>query len=56
MYGLKQATNRVAQTDPTLAMRIVQLDTQLADALASRLSPRAADRLFPTVTIRGVKG
>ena len=56
MYDLKQAMNHVAQRDPALAMRIVQLDTELADALVSRLSAREAARLFPTVTVRGVKG
>jgi len=56
MYGLKQAMNHVAQIDSALATRIVQLDTELADALVSRLSAREVARLFPTVTVRGVKG
>jgi SAM-dependent methyltransferase len=56
MYGLKQAMNHVAQTDAPLAKRVVQLDTELADALVSRLSAREVARLFPTVTVRGVKG
>ena len=56
MYGLKQAMNHAAQMDAALAARIVQLDTELADALVSRLSAREVARLFPTVTVRGVKG
>jgi len=56
MYGLKQAMNHAAQMDAALAARIVELDTELADALVSRLSAREVARLFPTVTVRGVKG
>lgn len=55
MYGLKQAMNHVAQMDPSLAMRIVQLDTELAEALVSRLSAREVAHLFHTVTVRGVR-
>ena len=55
MYGLKQAMNHVAQVDSALATRIVQMDTELADALVSRLGAREVARLFPTVTVRGVK-
>lgn len=56
MHGLKQAMNHVSRIDPPLAARIVQLDTELADTLVSRLSAHEAARLFPTVTVRGVKG
>ena len=56
MYGLKQAMNHLAEVDPALAMRIVLLDTELADALVSRLSAREVAHLFHTVTVRGVKG
>jgi SAM-dependent methyltransferase len=55
MYGLKQAMNQVARTDAALAMRIVQLDRELAEMLAPRQSAREKARLFPTVTVRGVK-
>jgi len=56
MYGLKQAMNHVSQIDAALAERVVQLDTELADTLAPRLSARDAARLFPTITVSGVKG
>ena len=52
----KQAMNHVAQTDAALAKRVVRLDTELADALLSRVRAREVARLFPTVTVRGVKG
>jgi hypothetical protein len=56
MHGLKQAMNHVSRIDAPLAGRIVQLDTELADTLVSRLSAREVARLFYTVTVRGVKG
>jgi hypothetical protein len=56
LYGLKQAMNHVSHISPQLAERVVQLDTELAEALDSRLSDREVVRLFPTVTVRGVKG
>jgi hypothetical protein len=55
MYSLKQAINHVARLDSSLAARIVQLDTELANVLVSRLTVREAARLFPTVVVRGVK-
>jgi SAM-dependent methyltransferase len=55
MHGLKQALNHVSRINPPLAGRIVQLDTELADTLVSRLSARDVARLFHTVTVRGVK-
>jgi hypothetical protein len=55
MYSLKQAMNHVGRLDSSLAARIVELDTALANLLVSRLSAREAARLFPTVVVRGVK-
>lgn len=55
MYGLKQAMNHVARLDQSLAARIIQLDTDLADMLASRLTALETERFFPSVVVRGVK-
>lgn len=56
VYGLKKAMNYVCQIDSTLAERIVQLDTDLAGALASRLSAQEMASLFPAITVQGLKG
>jgi SAM-dependent methyltransferase len=55
MYDLKQAMNYVSKMDAALAERIVRVDADVAAALASQLGAAELTRLFPTVTIRGVK-
>ena len=56
IYGLKQAMNHVSRVDAALAARVVALDGELAAALADRLDAEAMARLFPAITVSGLKG
>ena len=55
VHGLKLAMNHVADCDPALAARILEFDAALAERLCRRLSGEELVRLFPSITVRGLK-
>jgi hypothetical protein len=58
MYSLKQAMNRLSRMEDGLdvSKRVLDLDAELSRTLRTRVSAREMAHLFPSITVRGIKG
>jgi SAM-dependent methyltransferase len=58
MYSLKQAMNRLSRMEDGLdvSKHVLDLDAEVSRILRPRVSAREMAHLFPSVTVRGIKG